>query len=71
MVCVTLAFWLGRGTLICAKTDAVQHSANRTEKQKTELRLKEVMIFLLVIGWSEMIQSGPRQFKLHAILMVK
>src|SRR6184192_1938322 len=53
MVCITLAFWLGRSGLICtcgccAKTKgAAQIAANRIAKAKSENRFMEIMVLLL------------------------
>src|ERR1041384_5272801 len=51
ILCITLAAWLGRGTVICAKAEAEKHNTNNTAKKETELRLTELMIFLLVDGF--------------------
>src|SRR5712692_7615622 len=55
MVCITLAFWLGRSGLIasggcCADTyGAAQVNANRIAKVKRENRFKEIMLALLIV----------------------
>src|SRR5437762_9684714 len=55
MVCMTLAFWLGRIGLTCSGgccADAygtAQMSANRIAKVKSESRLREIMVALLVV----------------------
>src|SRR5215207_9270087 len=50
MVCMTLAFWLGRGKLTCAKAETAKHNRNSTAKNETEIRFRELMIFLLKMG---------------------
>src|SRR5215203_3499781 len=47
---MTLAFWLGRGTLTCAKAETAKHNRNSTAKNETEIRFRELMIFLLKMG---------------------
>src|SRR5437660_12747369 len=53
MVCITLAFWLGRSGLICTcgccadtKGEA-QIAANKIAKAKSENRFMEIMVLLL------------------------
>jgi hypothetical protein len=53
ILCITLADWLGRGTVICANAEAAKHNTNNTAKKETELRFRELMIFLLVVGFGE------------------
>src|SRR5260370_41785139 len=53
MVCITLAFWLGRIGLTCSggccadANGAAQISANRIAKVKRENRFREIMVVLL------------------------
>src|SRR5438874_12968496 len=69
MVCMTLAFWLGRIGLTCSGgccADAygtAQMSPNRIAKVKSESRLREIMVALLVIEfWRIMYRDrGQRQ----------
>src|SRR5216684_670573 len=55
MVCITLAFWLGRIGLIasggcCASASgAAQMTANRIAKVKRESRFREIIVALLVV----------------------
>jgi hypothetical protein len=54
---MTLAFWLGRGKVTCATAATAQLKTNKMAKTETELRLRELMIFLLVDGgFAKMIQ---------------
>src|SRR5260370_25318282 len=55
MVCITLAFWLGRigliasgGCCACA-SGAAQMTANRIAKVKRESRFREIIVALLVV----------------------
>jgi hypothetical protein len=47
---MTLAFWLGRGVVICANAGTTKQS---TAQKETKLRLRELMIFLLSDGFGE------------------
>src|SRR5260221_9808674 len=55
MVCITLAFWLGRIGLICSGgccADAygtAQMRTNRIVKVKSESRFREIIVVLLVV----------------------
>src|SRR5438552_4156165 len=58
MVCITLAFWLGRSGLICsggccADTYGTAHvRANRIAKVKRKNRFREIMVALLVVEFA-------------------
>jgi hypothetical protein len=53
ILCITLAFWLGRGVVICADpSEAAKHKTQRAAKRR-QLRLWELMVFLLVDGFCE------------------
>src|SRR5215207_6851434 len=58
MVCVTLAFWLGRGTLTCANAETAKHKRNSTAKNETEIRFRELMVFLLKMGLADDTTTG-------------
>src|SRR5438876_2738200 len=54
IVCITLAFWLGRMGLIasggcCAKAWPAHPTPNRITRWKSESRLTEIMVALLVV----------------------
>jgi hypothetical protein len=57
-VCITLAFWLGRGVRTCAKAETAKHNTNRVAMIETELRFRELIVFLLVMGLPGMIHRG-------------
>jgi hypothetical protein len=51
ILCITLAFWLGRGKVTCPNVTTPQLKTNMIAKTETELRFRELMIFLLVVGF--------------------
>src|SRR6266852_3545673 len=65
MVCITLAFWLGRIGLIasggcCASASgAAQMTANRIAKVKRESRFREIIVVLLVVEFGALCIAPP------------
>src|SRR6185369_230155 len=60
ILCITLAFWLGRGRSTCARTEMPEHRTNKTANRETVLRFRELMVFLLVMGLPGIIQRIER-----------
>src|ERR1051326_4455774 len=61
---MTLAFWLGRGNVTCATAATAQLKKNMTAKKETELRLRELMIFLLVmVVWTNHTPNRPMHIR--------
>src|SRR5260370_29049581 len=65
MVCITLAFWLGRIGLIasggcCASASgATQMTATRIAKVKRESRFREIIVALLVVEFGALCIAPP------------
>jgi hypothetical protein len=67
ILCITLAFWLGRGTRICANAETAEHNTNRTAKIEIELRFTELMIFLLGDGFGSNDTTEQRDLSIGPI----
>src|SRR5262250_2315643 len=66
ILCMTLAFWLGRGSVTCAIVATAQLKTNMMAKTETELRFRELMVFLLVDGFGEIIPpNGAIQYRTY------
>src|SRR5438094_4915510 len=63
-VCMTLAFWLGRIGLIarggcCAKACPAHPAPNRITSLRSESRLREIMVALLVLEFGALCIAPP------------
>jgi hypothetical protein len=64
MVCITLAFWLGRigltasGGCCADASGAAQIAANRIAKEKSESRTREIIVSLLLIDFGRIIHRS-------------
>jgi hypothetical protein len=58
ILCITLAFWLGRGTVICENAEPAKQSTNSTANRETELRFSEFIDLLLVMGLAGIITGN-------------
>jgi hypothetical protein len=75
MVCITLAFWLGRIGLTasggcCADANgAAQIAANRIAKQKSESRISEIIGSVLLIDFEALSIAAPSMSKSNCLIL--